>query len=405
GVIPIESMGAIDLVEFWRVHEFIYHLLHRIAMDVLPVRAPSVSSERVFSSSKMTCTAERSRLSVKTMEALRVLKHALKHHHRESSEPEMTLNFISHGAHSVCKIEFPEVLEEGTGKVKVSGLMDPRLGIVDHNFKCQTCDKGVAEYLGHFGHTEPVFHVGFLVKVKKILECIWVNYGKLNADIVSESLQALPFRTPTPTPAHFLGALSASRRTPSHLFLRVTLVVLPRYAMASESPARFHDFVYLSDPAQGDNQFADKIRHIWDPQKRMVLVWVHRKGKMICKADDAKEEGDAGVPAKPGHVQPLSRKEGLKLFLVYKKSRVDDEEMDGRTSQPENTLKEIPDSDLALLGLSEEFACPDWMIFTVLPVPPPPLCPSISADGGTVRSEADLTYKLGDVLKASINIQ
>ncbi|KAG8752461.1 hypothetical protein FRC11_008339 [Ceratobasidium sp. 423] len=96
GVIPIESMGAIDLVEFWRVHEFIYPLLHHIAMDVLPVRAPSVSSERIFSSSKMMCTAERSRLSVKTMEALQVLKHALKHHHRESSEPEMTLDFISH---------------------------------------------------------------------------------------------------------------------------------------------------------------------------------------------------------------------------------------------------------------------------------------------------------------------
>lgn len=88
---------------------------------------------------------------------------------------------------------------------------------------------------------------------------------------------------------------------------------------------------------------------------------------------------------------------------------------DGRTSQPEkrlypasdvyNTLKKIPDSDLALLGLSEEFARPDWMILTVLPVPPPPVRPSISADGGTVRSEDDLTYKLGDILKASINVR
>ncbi|KAG8773494.1 DNA-directed RNA polymerase II subunit rpb1, partial [Ceratobasidium sp. 428] len=95
--------------------------------------------------------------------------------------------------------------------------------------------------------------------------------------------------------------------------------------------------------------------------------------------------------------------------------RADDDEPDGRTSQPEkrlypasdvyNTLKKIPDSDLALLGLSEEFARPDWMILTVLPVPPPPVRPSISADGGTVRSEDDLTYKLGDILKASINVR
>ncbi|CEL60015.1 DNA-directed RNA polymerase II subunit A [Rhizoctonia solani AG-1 IB] len=172
---------------------------------------------------------------------------------------------------------------------------------------------------------------------------------------------------------------------------------------------------------QNDTQFAEKIRHVRDPKKRMALVWAHCKGKMICEADETKDDDGTGAPPTKvghggcGHVQPLIRKEGLKLFLVYKKGRADDEEMDGRTSQPEkrlypaldvyNTLKKIPDTDLALLGLSEEFARPDWMILTVLPVPPPPVRPSISADGGTVRSEDDLTYKLGDILKASINVR
>ncbi|KAG9125853.1 DNA-directed RNA polymerase II subunit rpb1 [Ceratobasidium sp. 392] len=170
-----------------------------------------------------------------------------------------------------------------------------------------------------------------------------------------------------------------------------------------------------------DTQFAEKIRHVRDPKKQMALVWAHCKGKMICEANETKDEEGAGAaPAKVGHggcghIQPLIRKEGLKLFLFYKKGRVDDDEPDGRTSQPEkrlyptsdvyNTLKKIPDSDLALLGLSEEFACPDWMILTVLPVPPPPVQPSISADGRTVRSEDDLTYKLGNILKALINVR
>ena len=70
-----------------------------------------------------------------------------------------------------------------------------------------------------------------------------------------------------------------------------------------------------------------------------------------------------------------------------------------------NTLKKIPDSDLLLLGLSEQYARPDWMILTVLPVPPPPVRPSISVDGGAMRSEDDLTYKLGDILKASTNVR
>jgi DNA-directed RNA polymerase II subunit RPB1 len=53
------------------------------------------------------------------------------------------------------------------------------------------------------------------------------------------------------------------------------------------------------------------------------------------------------------------------------------------------------------MGLNAEYARPDWMILTVLPVPPAAVRPSISVDGGAMRSEDDLTYKLGEILKAS----
>ena len=65
----------------------------------------------------------------------------------------------------------------------------------------------------------------------------------------------------------------------------------------------------------------------------------------------------------------------------------------------------ISESDLHLLGLSDEYARPEWMILTVLPVPPPPVRPSIAVDGGTMRSEDDLTYKLGEIIKASTNVR
>lgn len=69
------------------------------------------------------------------------------------------------------------------------------------------------------------------------------------------------------------------------------------------------------------------------------------------------------------------------------------------------TFKKMSDSDLHLIGLSEEFARPEWMILTVMPVPPPPVRPSIAVDGGAMRSEDDLTYKLGDIIKASANVR
>lgn len=70
-----------------------------------------------------------------------------------------------------------------------------------------------------------------------------------------------------------------------------------------------------------------------------------------------------------------------------------------------NVLKKISEEHLFILGLSEEYARPDWMILTVMPVPPPPVRPSIAVDGGSMRSEDDLTYKLGDIIKASANVR
>ncbi|KAJ7022810.1 hypothetical protein C8F04DRAFT_1272222 [Mycena alexandri] len=54
----------------------------------------------------------------------------------------------------------------------------------------------------------------------------------------------------------------------------------------------------------------------------------------------------------------------------------------------------MTDSDLNLLGLSDEYGHPESMILTVMPVSPPPVRPSITVDGGVMRSEDDLTDKL-----------
>lgn len=57
------------------------------------------------------------------------------------------------------------------------------------------------------------------------------------------------------------------------------------------------------------------------------------------------------------------------------------------------------------MGLSVDYARPEWMILTVLPVAPPPVRPSIAVDGGTMRSEDDLTYKLAEIIKASSSVR
>ncbi|HVL48300.1 MAG TPA: DNA-directed RNA polymerase subunit A' [Candidatus Thermoplasmatota archaeon] len=67
-------------------------------------------------------------------------------------------------------------------------------------------------------------------------------------------------------------------------------------------------------------------------------------------------------------------------------------------------LEKIGDDDLDLLGVNPQVARPEWMILTVLPVPPVTMRPSITLDSGE-RSEDDLTHKLVDVLRINQRLQ
>lgn len=54
-----------------------------------------------------------------------------------------------------------------------------------------------------------------------------------------------------------------------------------------------------------------------------------------------------------------------------------------------SVLKRISDEDCQLLGLNPKYARPDWMILQVLPIPPPPVRPSVMMDTSS-RSEASV---------------
>ncbi len=65
-----------------------------------------------------------------------------------------------------------------------------------------------------------------------------------------------------------------------------------------------------------------------------------------------------------------------------------------------NRFANIPDDDLELIGYDPKDARPEWMILTVLPVPPTTIRPSILVETG-VRSEDDLTHKLVDIVRTN----
>jgi DNA-directed RNA polymerase II subunit RPB1 len=158
---------------------------------------------------------------------------------------------------------------------------------------------------------------------------------------------------------------------------------------------------------------------IRDPKRRFDNIWRLCKPKMKCESDDAEndENGDPKDAARRvhggcGNIQPEVRQQALQLLGTWKTPK--DEESDATSEKrkitPEMALqifKNISTSEIFDIGLSNDYARPEWMIITVLPVPPPPVRPSISMDGTGqgMRGEDDLTYKLGDIIRANGNVR
>lgn len=105
----------------------------------------------------------------------------------------------------------------------------------------------------------------------------------------------------------------------------------------------------------------------------------------------------AGKDARKKSVCPHCDTEQLKITLDKPTTFRED----GHKLTPKEVrerLERIPDRDLRPLGINPEVARPEWMVLTVLSVPPVTVRPSITLESGD-RSEDDLTHKLVDVLR------
>ncbi|MFC1800475.1 DNA-directed RNA polymerase subunit A' [Nanoarchaeota archaeon] len=61
-------------------------------------------------------------------------------------------------------------------------------------------------------------------------------------------------------------------------------------------------------------------------------------------------------------------------------------------------LEKVTDDDIEVFGINPKFVRPEWMVLTVMPIPPVTMRPSITLESGE-RSEDDLTHKLGDIVR------
>lgn len=88
---------------------------------------------------------------------------------------------------SVVKIN-QRLVFGANGEPMKNGLNDPAMGPSGVREECQTCKGSSNQCPGHFGHIElvkPMFHVGFIDKVIRVLRCVCYNCWKLLCDEVN----------------------------------------------------------------------------------------------------------------------------------------------------------------------------------------------------------------------------
>ena len=271
------------------------------------------------------------------------------------------------------------------------GLMDPRLGVIDPGLECRTCGKHSGSCNGHFGHIElaaPVIHVGFTKLMRRLLRGTCRNCSRL---LLTEGQKE-----------DFTGELARTADLDGDLS-DVTKAAI-RQARKTEIC-----------PHCGEAQYEinhEKPTTYYEVQE--VLASDYPELIAAAMQPDPDDEDDAGTTP-----PDLAEETGLDLSRINqilsggfrpreeqrksieKALGVDLTEQDLNKLMPSDIrdwFEDIPDSDIEVLGIDPERSRPEWMILTVLPVPPVTARPSITLDNGQ-RSEDDLTHKLVDIIR------
>ena len=249
------------------------------------------------------------------------------------------IQFCILGPDEIIKRSVVEVTKSETYNVNepvYHGIFDPRMGVIDHNKICVTCEQKNTFCPGHFGHivmAKPVFYVQFFEIVRKVLRCVCFKCGKLLVDPDSDEVKAI-----------------------------------------------------------GNKKYSR--------QKRWELI--HKMCSRVKRCGHNRTDG-CGVRI------PTITKEGV-LKIGFEWRETDKNEKGPVTKQilgAEDVLKilrRISDKDAEIMGFNKKYNRPEWMICTVLPVPPPAVRPSVRTDTGQ-RQEDDLTHKLMMIVKCNNNLK
>ncbi|MGV8176720.1 MAG: DNA-directed RNA polymerase subunit A', partial [Candidatus Bilamarchaeaceae archaeon] len=248
------------------------------------------------------------------------------------------------------------------------GLIDTRLGTVEPGLRCKTCGGRVKECPGHFGHIElvrPVVHVEFAKHIYYILKSTCPACHRLLSDSVAPAKVEVIEKEAEG--AEVTAAPVAKGEAGKDL------------AKMKPADAKDEKIFTLFEEDEGKAGTAVAVPEKKDLEKEMKKRVKEKKQCPHCGAEVVEIK----------MLKPTGYYKGKDTLLP---------------TEVREWLAAIPDSDLTKLGFNAKYARPEWMIITVLPVPPVNVRPSITLETGE-RSEDDLTHKLVDIIRINQKLE
>lgn len=221
---------------------------------------------------------------------------------------------------------------------KIGGLFDPRMGVLDNGKECRSCGQTNHKCPGHFGHFRLARPVYYI--------------------------QFLPY---------ILNVLSC-------VCIRCSKLLMDKkqkkHLLKKSGEARFREVVATCKDIKRCGGMTEDGCGAMQPSRytkegiaRIMASWAAIEGP-----DVVLPTGDS-LPT-TNHTQLLEVEYVLRLF------------------------RRISDEDVDFMGFNRYWCRPDWMICTVLPIPPPQVRPSVIQDNNQ-RAEDDLTHKLAEIIKTN----
>jgi DNA-directed RNA polymerase II subunit RPB1 len=264
---------------------------------------------------------------------------------RPSSDIQ-TIVGIQFGIFSPDEIEKRSVVEitnAGTydgNEPRIGGLFDPRMGVLDNGKTCRSCGQTNHSCPGHFGHFKLARPVYFIQFFQKIQDVLKCICIRCSKLLIDKNLHKDMLRR------------SGEARWKT---------VLSKSGSITRCGQETEDGCGARKPT----------KYLREGIARIVAEW---------EMTEAAEPGTGSATKMTKQRQYLEVEYVLRLF------------------------RRITDEDVDFMGLSRYWCRPDWMICTVLPIPPPQVRPSVIQDNNQ-RSEDDLTHKLFEIIMTNQHLQ